>query len=285
MSSSCAVLEETNFSFAEADIKAISPHKTKKYQSDKFDIKSGSQVERNKEPVTNINEFQGKTKTSKLAMSQATENTLAGNKHINKAQAALVPPPGNEKISHDERLQKIQQSNDNFERKKYMKAQSAGMDAKNKTAEVRKKTTTNRKSVSSGQVNEQNRKQSQNGLRDETRSRNTKPTNCKETMEGNIKKQNVQPSGDTKSTKKTTVAKNSNEWENKNNNLLAQISKEMLTKGNAQKTMINDIAEIKRNQKKNYEEEIIRLQYKMAKLQAKISQMQAKVIRLQNGTA
>lgn len=285
MSSSCAVLEETNFSFAEADIKAISPHKTKKYQSDKFDIKSGSQVERNKEPVTNINEFQGKTKTSKLAMSQATENTLAGNKHINKAHAALVPPPGNEKISHDERLQKIQQSNDNFERKKYMKAQSAGMDAKNKTAEVRKKTTTNRKSVSSGQVNEQNRKQSQNGLRDETRSRNTKPTNCKETMEGNIKKQNVQPSGDTKSTKKTTVAKNSNEWENKNNNLLAQISKEMSTKGNAQKTMINDIAEIKRNQKKNYEEEIIRLQYKMAKLQAKISQMQAKVIRLQNGTA
>lgn len=285
MSSSCAVLEETNFSFAEADIKAISPHKTKKYQSDKFDIKSGSQVERNKEPVTNINEFQGKTKTSKLAMSQATENTLAGNKHINKAHAALVPPPGNEKISHDERLQKIQQSNDNFERKKYMKAQSAGMDAKNKTAEVRKKTTTNRKSVSSGQVNEQNRKQSQNGLRDETKSRNTKPTNCKETMEGNIKKQNVQPSGDTKSTKKTTVAKNSNEWENKNNNLLAQISKEMSTKGNAQKTMINDIAEIKRNQKKNYEEEIIRLQYKMAKLQAKISQMQAKVIRLQNGTA
>lgn len=285
MSSSCAVLEETNFSFAEADIKAISPHKTKKYQSDKFDIKSGSQVERNKEPVTNINEFQGKTKTSKLAMSQATENTLAGNKHINKAHAALVPPPGNEKISHDERLQKIQQSNDNFERKKYMKAQSAGMDAKNKTAEVRKKTATNRKSVSSGQVNEQNRKQSQNGLRDETKSRNTKPTNCKETMEGNIKKQNVQPSGDTKSTKKTTVAKNSNEWENKNNNLLAQISKEMSTKGNAQKTMINDIAEIKRNQKKNYEEEIIRLQYKMAKLQAKISQMQAKVIRLQNGTA
>ena len=59
----------------------------------------------------------------------------------------------------------------------------------------------------------------------------------------------------------------------------------MSTKGNAQKTMINDIAEIKRNQKKNYEEEIIRLQYKMAKLQAKISQMQAKVIRLQNGTA
>lgn len=285
MSSSCAVLEETNFSFAEADIKAISPHKTKKYQSDKFDIKSGSQVERNKEPVTNINEFQGKTKTSKLAMSQATENTLAGNKHINKAHAALVPPPGNEKISHDERLQKIQQSNDNFERKKYMKAQSAGMDAKNKTAEVRKKTATNRKSVSSGQVNEQNRKQSQNGLRDETESRNTKPTNCRETMEGNIKKQNVQPSGDTKSTKKTTVAKNSNEWENKNNNLLAQISKEMSTKGNAQKTMINDIAEIKRNQKKNYEEEIIRLQYKMAKLQAKISQMQAKVIRLQNGTA
>ena len=225
MSSSCAVLEETNFSFAEADIKAISPHKTKKYQSDKFDIKSGSQVERNKEPVTNINEFQGKTKTSKLAMSQATENTLAGNKHINKAHAALVPPPGNEKISHDERLQKIQQSNDNFERKKYMKAQSAGMDAKNKTAEVRKKTATNRKSVSSGQVNEQNRKQSQNGLRDETKSRNTKPTNCRETMEGNIKKQNVQPSGDTKSTKKTTVAKNSNEWENKNNNLLAQISK------------------------------------------------------------
>ena len=285
MSSSCAVLEETNFSFAEADIKAISPHKTKKYQSDKFDIKSGSQVERNKEPVTNINEFQGKTKTSKLAMSQATENTLAGNKHINKAHAALVPPPGNEKISHDERLQKIQQSNDNFERKKYMKAQSAGMDAKNKTAEVRKKTATNRKSVSSGQVNEQNRKQSQNGLRDETKSRNTKPTNCRETMEGNIKKQNVQPSGDTKSTKKTTVAKNSNEWENKNNNLLAQISKEMSTKGNGQKTMINDIAEIKRNQKKNYEEEIIRLQYKMAKLQAKISQMQAKVIRLQNGTA
>ena len=285
MSSSCAVLEETNFSFAEADIKAISPHKTKKYQSDKFDIKSGSQVERNKEPVTNINEFQGKTKTSKLAMSQATENTLAGNKHINKAHAALVPPPGNEKISHDERLQKIQQSNDNFERKKYMKAQSAGMDAKNKTAEVRKKTATNRKSVSSGQVNEQNRKQSQNGLRDETESRNTKPTNCRETMEGSIKKQNVQPSGDTKSTKKTTVAKNSNEWENKNNNLLAQISKEMSTKGNAQKTMINDIAEIKRNQKKNYEEEIIRLQYKMAKLQAKISQMQAKVIRLQNGTA
>ena len=285
MSSSCAVLEETNFSFAEADIKAISPHKTKKYQSDKFDIKSGSQVERNKEPVTNINEFQGKTKTSKLAMSQATENTLAGNKHINKAHAALVPPPGNEKISHDERLQKIQQSNDNFERKKYMKAQSAGMDAKNKTAEVRKKTATNRKSVSSGQVNEQNRKQSQNGLRDETKSRNTKPTNCRETMEGNIKKQNVQPSGDTKSTKKTTVAKNSNGWENKNNNLLAQISKEMSTKGNAQKTMINDIAEIKRNQKKSYEEEIIRLQYKMAKLQAKISQMQAKVIRLQNGTA
>ena len=283
MSSSCAVLEETNFSFAEADIRAITPHKTKKYQSDKFDIKSGSQVERNKESVTNINEFQGKT--SKLAMSHAKENTLAGNKHINKTHAAFVPPPGNEKISHDERLQQIQQSNDNYERKKYMKTQSAGMEAKSKTAEVRKKTVTNRKVVSSGQVNEQNRKQGQNGLREETRSINTKPTNRKETMEQDIKKQNAQPSGDTKSTKKITVAKNSNDWENKNNNLSAQFPKEMSTKGNDQNTMINDIAEIKKSQKKNYEEEILRLQYKMAKLQAKISQMQAKVIRLQNGTA
>lgn len=275
MSSSCAVLEETNFSFAEADIKAISPHKTKKYQSDKFDIKSGSQVERNSEPVTNIYEFQGKTKSSKLAMSHATENTLTGKKHINKAHAAFVPPPGNEKISHDERLQQIQQSNDNYERKKYMKSQSAGIEAKNKTVDVRKKTVTNRKSVSSRQ----------NGLRDETASRNTKPTNCKENMEENVKKQNTQPSGDINSTKKITVAKNTNDWENKTNNHSAQIPKEMSTKGNSQKTMINDIAEIRKNQKKNYEEEILRLQYKMAKLQAKISQMQAKVIRLQNGTA
>lgn len=275
MSSSCAVLEETNFSFAEADIKAISPHKTKKYQSDKFDIKSGSQVERNSEPVTNIYEFQGKTKSSKLAMSHATENTLTGKKHINKAHAAFVPPPGNEKISHDERLQQIQQSNDNYERKKYMKSQSAGIEAKNKTVDVRKKTVTNRKSVSSRQ----------NGLRDETASRNTKPTNCKENMEQNVKEQNTQPSGDINSTKKITVAKNTNDWENKTNNHSAQIPKEMSTKGNSQKTMINDIAEIRKNQKKNYEEEILRLQYKMAKLQAKISQMQAKVIRLQNGTA
>ena len=275
MSSSCAVLEETNFSFAEADIKAISPHKTKKYQSDKFDIKSGSQVERNSEPVTNIYEFQGKTKSSKLAMSHATENTLTGKKHINKAHAAFVPPPGNEKISHDKRLQQIQQSNDNYERKKYMKSQSAGIEAKNKTVDVRKKTVTNRKSVSSRQ----------NGLRDETASRNTKPTNCKENMEQNVKEQNTQPSGDINSTKKITVAKNTNDWENKTNNHSAQIPKEMSTKGNSQKTMINDIAEIRKNQKKNYEEEILRLQYKMAKLQAKISQMQAKVIRLQNGTA
>ena len=275
MSSSCAVLEETNFSFAEADIKAISPHKTKKYQSDKFDIKSGSQVERNSESVTNIYEFQGKTKSSKLAMSHATENTLTGKKHINKAHAAFVPPPGNEKISHDERLQQIQQSNDNYERKKYMKSQSAGIEAKNKTVDVRKKTVTNRKSVSSRQ----------NGLRDETASRNTKPTNCKENMEENVKKQNTQPSGDINSTKKITVAKNTSDWENKTNNHSAQIPKEMSTKGNSQKTMINDIAEIRKNQKKNYEEEILRLQYKMAKLQAKISQMQAKVIRLQNGTA
>lgn len=285
MSSSCAVLEETNFSFAEADIKAISPHKTKKYQSDKFDIKSGSQVERNSEPVTNIYEFQGKTKSSKLAMSHATENTLAGKKHINKAHAAFVPPPGNEKISHDERLQQIQQSNDNYERKKYMKSQSAGMEAKNRTVEVRKKTVTNRKSVSSRQVNEQNTKQGQNGLSAETTSRNTKPTNCKETMEEDVKKRNTQPSGDINSTKKITVAKNTNDWENKTNNHSAQIPKEMSTKGNSQKTMINGIAEIRKNQKKNYEEEILRLQYKMAKLQAKISQMQAKVIRLQNGTA
>ena len=156
-----------------------------------------------------------------------------------------------------------------------MKSQSAGIEAKNKTVDVRKKTVTNRKSVSSRQ----------NGLRDETASRNTKPTNCKENMEENVKKQNTQPSGDINSTKKITVAKNTSDWENKTNNHSAQIPKEMSTKGNSQKTMINDIAEIRKNQKKNYEEEILRLQYKMAKLQAKISQMQAKVIRLQNGTA
>ena len=104
-------------------------------------------------------------------------------------------------------------------------------------------------------------------------------------MEENVKKQNTQPSGDINSTKKITVAKNTNDWENKTNNHSAQIPKEMSTKGNSQKTMINNIAEIRKNQKKNYEEEILRLQYKMAKLQAKISQMQAKVIRLQNGTA
>ena len=104
-------------------------------------------------------------------------------------------------------------------------------------------------------------------------------------MEENVKKQNTQPSGDINSTKKITVAKNTNDWEKKTNNHSEQIPKEMSTKGNSQKTMINNIAEIRKNQKKNYEEEILRLQYKMAKLQAKISQMQAKVIRLQNGTA